>query len=128
MKLMLHVAPGIVREPLIASVILETSALVNIERASIDAVSGEIVLEVQPEKCREVKDAFERRGVDVVLLEIPVIRDDEECVHCGACVSICPTGTFRFEDWRVVADSGKCIQCGACITACPLRALTLVLK
>ena len=92
MKLMLHVAPGIVREPLIASVILETSALVNIERASIDAVSGEIVLEVLPEKCREVKEAFERRGVEVVLLEMPVIRDEDECVHCGACVSVCPRG------------------------------------
>ena len=128
MKLMLHVAPGIVREPLIASVILETSALVNIERASIDAVSGEIVLEVLPEKCREVKDAFERRGVEVVLLEMPVIRDEDECVHCGACVSVCPTGTFRFDNWLVVADSRKCIQCGACVTGCPQRALRLVLK
>ena len=128
MKLMLHVAPGLVREPLIASVILETSALINIERASIDAVSGEIVLEVLPEKCREVKDAFERRGVEVVLLEMPVIRDEDECVHCGACVSVCPTGTFRFENWLVVADSGKCIQCGACVTGCPQRALRLVLK
>lgn len=128
MKLMLHVAPGIVRYPLIASVILETSALVNIERASIDAVSGEIVLEVDPEKCREVMEAFERRGVKVVLLEIPVIRDEDECVNCGACVSICPTRTFRFEDWRVIADSGKCIQCGACVSGCPQRALKLVLK
>ena len=128
MKLMLHVAPGIVREPLIASVILETSALVNIERASIDAVSGEIVLEVLPEKCREVKEAFERRGVEVVLLEMPVIRDEDECIHCGACVSVCPTGTFRFDNWLVVADSGKCIQCGACVTGCPQRALRLVLK
>jgi len=128
MKLMLHVAPGIVRQPLIASVILETKALVNIERASIDAVSGEIVLEVPVEKSQEVMDAFERRGVKVVLLENPVIRDENECVHCGACVSICPTGTFRFEDWRVVADSGKCIQCGACIVACPQRALNLVTK
>ena len=128
MKLMLHVAPGIVREPLIASVILETSALVNIERASIDAVSGEIVLEVLPEKCGEVKEAFERRGVEVVILEMPVIRDEDECVHCGACVSVCPTGTFRFDNWLVVADSGKCIQCGACVTGCPQRALRLVLK
>ena len=128
MKLMLHVAPGIVRYPLIASVILETSTLVNIERASIDAVSGEIVLEVPQDKCQVVKEAFERRGVKVVPLEIPVIRDENECVHCGACVSICPTKTFRFEDWRVVADSGKCIQCGACIMGCPHRALKLVLK
>jgi ferredoxin len=128
MKLMLHVAPGIVRQPLIASVILETKALVNIERASIDAVSGEIVLEVPLDKSKEVMAAFERCGVKVVLLEIPVIRDENECVHCGACVSICPTGTFRFEDWRVVADSGKCIQCGACIVACPQRALNLVTR
>jgi len=128
LKLMLHVAPGIVRYPLIASVILETSTLLNIERASIDAVSGEIVIEVEPEKCMQVKEAFERRGVKVVPLEIPVIRDENECVHCGACVSICPTGTFRFDDWKVVADSGKCIQCGACVTGCPQRALKLVLK
>ncbi|MDM7912032.1 MAG: 4Fe-4S binding protein [Methanotrichaceae archaeon] len=125
---MLHVAPGIVRYPLIASVILETSALLNIERASIDAVSGEIVIEVAPEKCREVREAFERRGVKVVPLEIPVIRDENECVHCGACISICPTGTFRFDNWKVVADSGKCIQCGACVSGCPQRALKLVLK
>ncbi|MFB3763768.1 MAG: 4Fe-4S binding protein [Methanotrichaceae archaeon] len=125
---MLHVAPGIVRQPLIASVILETSTLVNIERASIDAVSGEIVLEVSPDKCNEVKEAFERRGVKVVTLEIPVIKDEDECIHCGACVSVCPTGTFRFDEWRVVADPGKCIQCGACITGCPQRALKLVLR
>ena len=128
MKLMLHVSPGIVRQPLIASVILETSALVNIERASIDAVSGEIVLEVDQEKVCQVKEAFERRGVRVVQLEIPVIRNEEECIHCGACVSICPTGAFRFDNWKVLADSGKCIQCGACIEGCPQRALTLVLK
>ncbi len=128
MKLMLHVAPGIVRYPLIASVILETSALVNIERARIDAVSGEIVLEVPLEKCAEVKEAFERRGVRVVPLEIPVVRDENECVHCGACVSVCPTGTFRFEGWRVIMDSGKCIQCGSCVEACPQRALRLMLR
>jgi NAD-dependent dihydropyrimidine dehydrogenase PreA subunit len=125
---MLHVSPNIVREPLIASVILETSALINIERASIDAVSGEIVLEVSPDKCRQVKDAFERRGVEVMMLEMPVIRDEDECVHCGGCISICPTGTFRFDNWTVVEDSGKCIQCGACVVACPQRALKLVLK
>jgi ferredoxin len=125
---MLRVAPGIVRQPLIASVILETQALVNIERASIDPVSGEIVLDVSDDKCKVVKDAFERRGVDVVLLEVPVIRDDDQCVHCGACVSICPTGTFRFNKWQVEVDARRCIQCGACVNACPHRALKLMLK
>ena len=61
---------------------------------------------------REVREAFERRGVKVVPLEIPVIRDENECVHCGACVSVCPTGTFRFEDWKVVADSVTYLEAG----------------
>jgi len=99
MKLMLHVAPGIVRYPVVASVILETGALVNIERASIDAVSGEIVLEAPADKVQEVIEAFERRGVKVVPLEIPVVRDENECVHCGACVSICPPSASRTGGW-----------------------------
>jgi len=128
LKLMLHVEPGIVRQPLVSSVILETNALVNIERAKVDAVSGEIVIDVSSDKCMEVRKAFEKRGVKVVLLEVPVFRDEMECIHCGACISICPTGTFRFEDFKVIEDAGKCVQCGACIEACPQRALRLVLK
>jgi len=128
LKLMLHVAPGIVRKPIVSSVILETRALINIERAKVDAVSGEIVIDVAPERCNEVKAAFEEKGVKVVLLEMPVIKDEYECIHCGACISICPTGTFHFEGSEVVADAGKCVQCGTCVTACPQRALKLVLK
>jgi len=128
LKLMLHVAPGIVRKPIVSSVILETHALINIERAKVDAVSGEIVIDVDPEKCNKVKEAFEEKGVRVVLLEMPVIKDEDECIHCGACISICPTGTFHFEGSEVVADAGKCVQCGTCVTACPQRALKLVLK
>ena len=70
MKLMLHVAPGIVRKPIVSSVILETKALINIERAKVDAVSGEIVVDVEPGKCSEVKAAFEKMGVKVVLLSL----------------------------------------------------------
>lgn len=128
MKLLLQVPSTNIREPLIASVILETSTLINIERASIDALRGEVVIDVSLEKCSQVKEAFERRGVIAKLLEVPVIRDDLQCVHCGGCVSICPTGTFRFEDWKVIEDSRKCIQCGSCVVACPQRALKLMLK
>ena len=128
MKLMLHVFPEIVRQPLIASVILETGALINIERAKVDAITGEILIDVSSDKCMEVKKAFEKRGTKVSLLEMPVVKDDDECIHCGACISICPTGTFRFEGSLVVADPGKCVQCGACVTACPQRALELTLK
>lgn len=41
------------------------------------------------------------------------------CTHCGACVSVCPVGALRIEDWEVRYDWAKCKMCDACIHACP---------
>lgn len=126
MKIMLHVTPDIVQKPLIAEVILETGVALNIDRANVDATSGEIVLDVEDSKSDVVCNAFKKRGVVVSALSQPVIRDEDECVNCGACVSVCPTGVFRYEDdWSVPMDSSKCIQCGTCIDMCPHQALRL---
>ena len=41
------------------------------------------------------------------------------CVHCGKCVSVCPTGAIAMRDGCVVYDARKCVLCDACIKACP---------
>jgi len=46
------------------------------------------------------------------------------CLHCAACVPVCPTGAnLEFEDEddlrRVTTDDGRCIGCGACVEVCP---------
>ncbi|MGI6278971.1 MAG: YjjW family glycine radical enzyme activase [Acutalibacteraceae bacterium] len=42
-----------------------------------------------------------------------------KCVHCGVCVSSCPTGALSFKNKRVLYDPAKCIQCDTCIKVCP---------
>ncbi len=124
MKILLRFAPEINEEPHIAEVILETGAKLNINRASVDAVSGEVVVDVPDEKSDEVTKLFRSRGVEVSLLEHPIILDEDECVQCGACVSVCYIKALSFkDDWSIALDEKRCNQCGICIIACPHSAL-----
>ncbi len=126
MKIILCFNSQIIKKPLIAEVILETGALVNINKATIDITGGELIINVPDEDAKKVIKSFKSRGVDIITLEKPIVRTDEECVHCGVCISVCPTNVFRYEaDGSVSMDHKECIQCGACITACPHNALKL---
>ncbi|UZE92520.1 MAG: 4Fe-4S binding protein [Methanosarcinales archaeon] len=126
MKIILCFNSQIIKKPLIAEVILETGALVNINKATIDITGGELIINVPDEDAKKVIKSFKSRGVDIITLEKPIVRTDEECIHCGVCISVCPTNVFRYEaDGSVSMDHKECIQCGACITACPHNALKL---
>lgn len=53
-------------------------------------------------------------------------RDDTRCVHCGACLAICPSGVFyRDENWKIEVNYQLCTECGLCKDVCPLGAIYL---
>jgi ferredoxin len=45
------------------------------------------------------------------------------CIHCAACVPVCPTLAnleFKQEDARLITtDQARCIGCGTCVEICP---------
>ena len=99
------------REPLIAKVILATGVLINVEKAYIESLSGEDMDIALPAK-------------DFKKLVDSVVRDETECVECGACISICPQEVFYFDDdWNLHLHTEKCVLCGKCTISCPQRAL-----
>jgi ferredoxin len=50
--------------------------------------------------------------------------DDQACIGCGRCVTVCPHRVLDLMENRVVAvDPGACIECGACVTNCPVAAI-----
>lgn len=127
MKLLLRFDPRITNEPIIASTVKKTGVLINILRASVEQKGGEMLVEVPEESVELVVKTFKDFGVEVSKLEKPIIRDEELCIHCGACISLCPTNVFRFnENYEVIIEERLCLHCGICVKACPVKALRLL--
>jgi len=64
-------------------------------------------------------------GVKIQSLSQDVLRNEERCTHCGACITICPSGAFELDPKtrRVAFYNEKCVACGLCIKACPPHAM-----
>ena len=112
------------QEPLIYNLVKEFDLVVNLLRARIEPNEvGHAIIEVAGSRA-SVSRAIEylrKAGVQVENLSANVKRHDERCVHCGACVAICPSGALEVKrpDFKVVFHPDKCVACQGCILACP---------
>jgi len=126
MKIKISIPTERIQNPIISESIIETGISINIMVANIDSTYGELIADVNDFRFYRIKNALESRGAIVSILDRPIHRDDEECVECGACISVCPMNVYCFDvGWNVQVDEKKCIQCGLCIKMCPHGALKL---
>ena len=57
------------------------------------------------------------------------MEDEELCVGCGACVSLCPKGILYIDEKDnkcKVADESKCDRLRGCVKICPVDALKII--
>ena len=53
-------------------------------------------------------------------LKAKPVTDNDKCVKCGLCATLCPMGSIDPNDVSSVV--GKCIKCCACVKKCPMGA------
>jgi NAD-dependent dihydropyrimidine dehydrogenase PreA subunit len=126
MKLLVRFHKRRGQEPIIARTVLDTGVLINVERAYIESLDGEVLIDVPNDKAKLVCERLKAFGAEVERLEESVKRKEEECIDCGECISICPQGVFSFDkDWNITMKQENCVLCGKCVESCPHSALSI---
>jgi ferredoxin len=112
-----------VGEPVISRLVRSTDVEVNILHARIEPSEEGRMLALLEGGTAEVEravDFLRDLGVDVTPTESSFIWRRDRCVHCGACVGVCPPGAFYLdgESFEVSFELADCIACGLCARAC----------
>jgi len=130
-KMILTFPPKIVEEPVTYKLIKEYGLWINILRAKIEPGNrGKLVIEVKGER-KQIDNAIRFiRSLQVIVefLEQEVRWNQEKCVDCGACVSICPVGALSLNNktFKLEFNYDECVICGYCVEACPLQAIDVI--
>ena len=129
-RIVLRFPKRLVDRPIVSRLVRDFNLEFNILKASVTPEEeGLLVLEVsgkQEDYDKGIK-YLTKTGVRIQSLSQDVTRNEERCTHCGACITICPTGAFELEPLtrQVNFLNEKCLACDLCIKACPPRAMEL---
>jgi len=129
-RIVLHFPPSITGQPVVYHLARDFDLTFNIIKASVSpGEEGLLVMELggSEENYDRGIQYLTQTGVEIQSLSQDVVRDEARCTHCGACITICPTGAFSLEPKtrNVLFDHSKCVVCGFCVKACPPRAMIL---
>ena len=129
-KLVLTFPKRLVHEPVMYHLVKDFDLQINIIRASISPdEAGHLVIEFDgtSEQLARGQAYLEEIGVQVEPLGREVRWREERCVHCTACVTVCPTQALTVErpSMKVSFRADKCIGCELCIPVCSFDAMEI---
>jgi L-aspartate semialdehyde sulfurtransferase ferredoxin len=127
-KLMLKFHTKIINKPIVYHIVKDFNLEFNILRAEITSdLEGKMIIEIkgQKDKIADCKAFLEREGVELAEAARGIILDNEACVNCGLCVSLCMGKALylKKDTYEVDFDKEKCILCGLCLNCCPVNAI-----
>ncbi len=125
--------PGRSSQPLVCNLARNFNLTFNILKAQITPrQEGFMTLEISgdEENFHKGSEYLKEQGVRVTPVAQKITRNEESCMHCGMCTSLCPTRALAVNAATrcVDFDAEKCSACGMCVRVCPVRAMEVDLE
>jgi ferredoxin len=119
----------IMYKPIIYRIARDFDIVFNVLEAKIfPKQEGRIILGLTGDdtQLNNTLNYFRSEGVEVQILADMIKRDEEKCVHCGACTAVCRVDALYInrDTMEVIFDAEKCVACGLCRLACPVNAMS----
>ena len=130
-KLVLRFPPELVEQPITYRLIKDYDLTINILQATVTPhEEGRLVVEIsgKREALEKGLNYLSQLGVGMQPLARDVHWHQDKCIHCTACVPICPADAFILdrEKHLISFEKARCIACGLCVRACPYKAIEIL--
>ncbi|MDP2848161.1 MAG: NIL domain-containing protein [Humidesulfovibrio sp.] len=114
--------------PVVCNLALLFNLSFNILKADISPRhEGSLTLEItgREENYHKGLSYLKENGVKITPASQKVSRDEDACMHCGLCTSLCRAKALFVDipSRRITFDVEKCSACGMCTRVCPVRAM-----
>lgn len=129
-RLVLRFPVDSVDEPITYILIKTYDVMINILNADIThGREGNLLVEISGEK-KSLDSAMiylASKNVEISPVVKTILFNQSECIHCGACSSVCFPGALEMdtESRELRFTPEKCVACELCIKACPLQLFEL---
>lgn len=129
-RVVLTFPPGLIDQPIAYHLIKNYDLMVNILRGNITPKEqGRLIVEMSGKK-RNVDTGMaylSELGIEVQSLAQDIKWHEKKCIHCTACIPICPAGALNLDREKMLVSfmKDKCIACELCIPACPYKAIEI---
>ena len=126
--LSLRFPKDIVNDPIVVALVKDFDLSFNVLKAVIyPRKEGLMVLQLSGRRknFKEGVRYLKRIGVKVESIGEDIRRNELECIQCGACTAVCPTGALHIKrpEMEVLFDREQCSACEWCVAACPAHAM-----
>jgi formate hydrogenlyase subunit 6/NADH:ubiquinone oxidoreductase subunit I len=103
--------------------ILKYDITLNILKFSTGSTGINLLIDIPEDKIKTITESLKKNNI-IVNKKGRVFIDDEKCIDCGACVSLCPTDALHLSnEKRLEFSYEKCIGCLLCLDSCPRYAI-----
>ena len=131
-RITLHFPREAVHQPITYRLAVEFDIAAKILRAQIAPnQSGTMVVELSGDidDLDAAEQWLEGQGLGLNRASGEIAIDQQRCVDCGICTSVCPSGALSCTapEWRLTFNAQRCLVCEQCIPSCPFEAIALVL-
>jgi ferredoxin len=127
-RVILRFKRNTIDKPIVYHLAKDFNLIYNILHANVSPrAESMMVMEIEgdPADIQKGMEFLEGWNIGVEPIGQDIVRNEEKCVHCGLCTSVCATQALDIdrETMRVQFDYEKCVACELCVKVCPVKAM-----